>query len=227
MDSSLIIISLGGSLIVPNSNINVTFLKNFRELIIKNLNKKQFFIVAGGGDISRHYQKAASGVVKLASEDIDWLGIHATHLNAHLLRTIFRGFAHPKVITHYDEKEPIKERVTIAAGWKPGHSTDFDAVMLAKLYKADTVINLTDVDYVYDKDPHKFPDAVALKEISWKDFIRTIGSTWNPGDNLPFDPIASQAAQKIGIKVAILNGKNLQNLQNFLDNKDFKGTIIS
>jgi uridylate kinase len=42
----------------------------------------------------------------------------------------------------------------------------------------------------------------------------------------PFDPIASKLSQKFKFKVIILNGRKLKNLENYLTNKNFKGTII-
>ena len=222
------VISLGGSLIIPDGGPDTTFLKNFRETILKFVGDgHRFFIVTGGGMTTRAYQKAARKIVALPDEDVDWLGIHVTHLNGHLLRTIFRDKAHAKVLTHHNEKEDIPEPITIAAGWKPGHSTDYDAVMFAKLYGSGTVINLSNVPFVYDKDPKKFEDAKALKNVSWADFRKLVGDTWTPGDNLPFDPIASKAAQESNLKVVVMDGQNLQNFENFLDGKNFEGTTIS
>jgi uridylate kinase len=223
-----IIISLGGSLIIPNGGVDHQFLKTFREVIIKFVEKGfRFFIIAGGGKTCRNYQEAARQVVELSSEDIDWLGIHTTHLNGHLLRTIFRGYSYPKVLTHYAEKEDVSEPIVIAAGWKPGHSTDYDAVSFAKLYNCDTVLNLSDIPFVYDKDPDKFPDAKPLREISWKDFQKIVGDTWDPGLNAPFDPGASKLAAEASLKVVVMNGHNLQNFENYLEGKDFEGTVIS
>ncbi len=221
------IISLGGSLIVPNGGIDHIFLKRFKDLIISEVKKgKRFIIVAGGGAICRHYQEAAQKVGPLTREDVDWLGIHVTHLNGHLLRTIFRDYAYLKVVTHSDSVEDFKESIMVAAGWKPGHSTDYDSVLYAKLYKADTVINLSNIPYVFDSDPNKNGDAKPLKKIEWGDFRKLVGDTWDPGANHPFDPIASKEAEKLGLKVVVMDGRNLENFKNFLEEKDFEGTII-
>ncbi|MDP2671656.1 MAG: UMP kinase [bacterium] len=222
------IISLGGSLIYPKDGIDVSFLKKFKALILQFIEKgNRFIIVCGGGAICRHYQQAATEIGLLDHEDIDWLGIHSTHLNAQLIRTIFRDHAHLKLVTHYNEDEPITEPIAVGAGWKPGHSTDYDAIMLAKKYGAKTVINLSNVDQVYDKDPKAFPDAKPIGEISWQDFRKIVGSEWKPGLNAPFDPIASQQAHEAGIKVLIMNGHNLENFKAALEGKDFVGTEIS
>ena len=223
--SENIILSLGGSLIAPEE-IDVAFLRKFRHLILKHINKgKKFVIVTGGGKICRKYQNAARAVVKLEKEDVDWLGIHSTRLNAHLIRTIFRKEAHPKVIKNPIEKVDFKEKVLIASGWKPGSSTDCVAVLLAKNLGAKKIINLTNVDYVYDKDP-KIKGAKIIKEIKWKDFIKIIGTKWDPGLNAPFDPVASQEAKKDRMTVVIVNGKNIENLEKVLSGDEFDGTVI-
>jgi len=222
------IISLGGSLIYPEGGIDTKFLSEFRKLILDFVsNGKRFIIVCGGGAICRHYQNAASEISEISPDDIDWLGIHSTHLNAQLVRTIFREHAHLKIITHFTEKEEVVEPVAIAAGWRPGHSTDYDAIMLAKTYGAGTVVNLSNVEKVYDKDPKKFADAKPIAKISWGEFRKIVGETWTPGLSAPFDPIASKEAQESGIKVVIMNGKGLANFKNFLEGKEFIGTEIS
>jgi uridylate kinase len=224
--TKIYVISLGGSLVVPNE-INIKFLSLFKNIIEKKIKEnKKFIIIVGGGKTARNYQNAAKALTKVSNEDLDWLGIHATRINAHLLLTIFRKYAHFRIIKNPKEKISFKEKILIAAGWKPGFSTDYDAVLLAKTYNSNTIINLTNVDYVYDKDPNKFKDAKPFKEISWKDYLKLIEQKWIPGMSAPFDPIASKLAQKFKFKVIILNGKKLKNLENYLANKTFKGTII-
>lgn len=221
------VVSLGGSLIVPEE-IDVPFLQNFHQIILNHLSQeKSFYIIAGGGKTARKYQQAAGEITDLTREDLDWLGIHSTHLNAHLIRTIFREVAHPKIITHIRVQEPVSERVVVGAGWRPGWSTDYISVHFAKNYQVDTVVNLTNIDFVYDKDPSKFKDAKPIKEISWTDYRKIVGDTWDPGLNAPFDPIASKLAHESGIKVVVMNGQKLENFGNFLTGQSFQGTIIS
>jgi uridylate kinase len=217
-----VVISLGGSIIVPQ-DIQVSFLKEFKEFILRFLKKKYLFIVVvGGGAIARNYQKAASKVSPIVNEDKDWLGIHATRINAHLLRTIFKKQAYPVVLD--SPAKPIdggKYRLFIASGWRPGWSTDYVAVLLAKRFKAKKLINASNISQVYDKNK-KF-----IKEITWRKYRRLISSKWTPGMNVPFDPVASRAAEKFKMKVFFAEGTDLKNLENILTNKKFKGTIIS
>ena len=163
---------------------------------------------------------------ELTDEDVDWLGIHATRLNAHLLRTIFRDIPHPFIIKHYDNIRKVKEPIVVASGWKPGWSTDYDAVLLCEDYGVSEVVNLSNIDQVYDKDPKEFKDAKPIGKISWKNFRKLVGDKWTPGLNAPFDPVAAEKAQQLGVKVVVLNGNNFENIERYFRGEKFLGTVI-
>jgi len=222
-----LIFSLGGSLIVPNDVISVNFLRKFRELILKLLRKGQrIVLIIGGGGTNRKYNASAQKISKIKNLDLDWLGIATTKLNAEFIRCIFGDYAYPQVVDDPHTKMSSKYKLIVASGWKPGCSSDKDAVLWAQNLKAEAVFNLSDIDFVYDKDPDKYPNAKPLKKVSWTDFIKIVGRKWSPRKSAPFGPPASLLAQKLGLKVVILNGKNIKNLENCLNNKKFKGTII-
>jgi len=209
----MIVISLGGSIIVQDE-IQVEFLKKFKKLILRFLKKgERFVVVTGGGKTCRKYQQAAAAITDLNNEDRDWLGIEATRLNAALLKAIF--------------SKQTKSEILISSGLKPGFSTDFVAVLMAKKFKTNRVINLSNVDYVYDKNPKEFTDAKPIKEICWENYRKLIGSRWVPGMSAPFDPIASKEAQIAKIRVFIIKGTDINNFEKLLSGKDFQGTIIA
>lgn len=225
-----IIMSIGGSIIVPNGGINTDFLQRLNTFIRDQLTKnphRQFFLVAGGGATARHYRDAGKDVIgELTRDDLDWLGIHATRLNAHLLLTIFRDVAHTRIIERYEIIRKVVEPVVVAAGWKPGWSTDFCAVLLSEDYDVPTILNLSNIAQVYDHDPKTHPEAKPLAYMSWPEFRKLVPDEWTPGLNAPFDPIAAKKAEELGIKVVILSGDDLDNVEKFMDGKDFVGTVI-
>ncbi|MDP1760446.1 MAG: UMP kinase [Candidatus Woesebacteria bacterium] len=222
-----IVVSVGGSLIVPDQ-IDTDFLTRFKVLILDKVEKGlTFSIIAGGGKTARRYQDAAHAVTPLSRHDLDWIGIHATRLNAQLLRNIFVGYAHSEVIHNPTVDIHADEPVIIAAGWQPGCSTDYDAVLMAKNLGAMRLVNLSNIDYVYGKDPKKYPDAKKIEKISWPEFRGIIPDHWDPGLSSPFDPIAAKEAESLGLEVAIINGAKLEEFSNYLDGKPFIGTIIS
>jgi uridylate kinase len=227
MEKETIIISLGGSLIIPN-DIDIDFLKDFKELIVSQIKiGKKFVIVTGGGKICRKYQEVAKEISNPSSDDLDWIGIASLRLNAQLLRVIFRDYTHPKIIKdpslHIDLDVPL----LVGSANEPGHSTDWDAVILAKNVNAKKVINLSNTDYVYDSDPSVNKNAKKIEKISWEEYRKLIPEEWNPGLSSPFDPIASKMAEEEGMEVVIMNGKPIDNLANYLNEEKFMGTIIS
>ncbi len=227
MTKQTCIISLGGSLIAPLSGIDWRFLKKFRVLILSQIKLgNKFYIIAGGGATARNYIQAANKVVELTRDDLDWLGIHSTRLNAHLLRTVFRNEAHPEIITNPTRKIQSKKKIIIASGYRPGNSTDYVATLIAEGYDAKKIINLSNINYVCDKDPRKFKEAKKQPRMDWPAFRKLAGDKWDPGLNAPFDPIASKKSQELKLEVAIMNGKKLKNLENYLAGKKFIGTVI-
>jgi len=224
MTKETIIISLGGSLVAPNE-IDIGFLKSFGHCLQKYLNERRFFVYVGGGKPARLYQKA---LLEFGADDSDrdWIGINVSRLNAEVVKQLFVKDSYSKVITDPSKRITTRKDILVAAGWKPGWSTDYCSVIMAKNSGLKTIINLTNIDYVYDKDPRKFPGAKQIEKISWKDFRKIVGDKWTPGLSMPFDPRASKIAEILKIKVVIINGKNLERLEDFLNNKPFIGTII-
>ncbi len=227
MQKETIILSVGGSLIVPDT-IDVDFLSHFKKFILTNVDfGRRFVIITGGGKTARHYQRAAKAVSpSLTSHDVDWIGIHSTRLNGELMKAVFDGDVHPRVIANPHEPIDFKENVLIAAGYEPGCSTDYDAVLLAKALGIKTMVNLSNIDFVYTKDPKTNPDARKIESTTWKEFRKIIPDHWDPGLNSPFDPIAARECDALGMEVVVMNGKKLDQLQNFLDKKPFEGTVI-
>ncbi len=212
MPNNKYIISLGGSLIVPDE-IDVGFLAELKKLLTSRAKLGDTFVLAsGGGRTARKYAVAAKALGNLNRSDLDWLGIYSIRLNSLLLASVFKKLKNVKVMDMVEAR--------------PGWSSDYDAVLFAKRYKAKYIINLTNIEYVYDKDPKKYKDAKPINSISWKDFRKITGNKWHPGLHLPFDPVASKFAEKLGLQVIVMSGKSLSNLRNFLSGKPYKGTVI-
>jgi uridylate kinase len=228
--SKIQVISLGGSIIAPDS-VDTGFLKGFTACIREYLNTysdAQLVLVTGGGAPARTYQQAYREIVPSAEGDEqDWIGIAATRLNARLLKAIFHDFCTQDVVTNPYDVKTVEERVLIAAGWKPGFSTDFDAVVLAERLGAPVVINLSNIAKVYSDDPKTNPDAKPIDSISWEEFQSIVGEEWVPGKNAPFDPVATKRAKELDLTVIVAAGKNLDNFRAILFGEtQFEGTVI-
>lgn len=223
-----IVIALGGSIVVPDK-IDTNFLKKFYLLIKSHINQgRKFIIVVGGGKICREYNKAADQITKPSDEDKDWLGIHCTHLNACLVKTLFRKEAHPDIVkAHFQVKKFGKYSVIISAGWEPGCSSDFDTCQLAVDFNIGHVLILGKPDYVYTDDFVRNPAAKPIEKMSWDEYFKLIPKNWTPGLSSPVDPVAARLAKKENLEVIVAGGKDLNNLKKILQGKKFKGTIIS
>ncbi len=223
------VLSVGGSIVAPD-NPDAEFLTAFAALVrawLAEDNARKLILVVGGGGPARSYQGAYRNIVgEAADEQADWIGIMATRLNAQLLKAIFADICPSDVVYDPTKVDVFTGRVLVAAGWKPGFSTDNDAVLLAERFSAKTVINLSNIAKVYTDDPRKNPEAKPIDEIGWKEFRAIVGDEWVPGKNVPFDPVASMHAQKAGLTVICAAGRDIDNLRAILDGKPFTGTTI-
>jgi uridylate kinase len=210
--------------------VDTAFLTSFVRLVQQHLEEdaaRRLIIVCGGGSLARDYQAALRAVAADArDEDLDWVGIAATRVNGELMRRVFRRFCVEDLVTDPMAVAVFAGRVLVAAGWKPGFSTDNDAVVLAQRFSAATVINLSNVAKVYTGDPKKDPSARALDAVSWKEMLAIVGGAWTPGKNTPFDPTAARAAAAAHIRVVFADGRDLENLARVLAGKSFVGTTI-
>ncbi len=224
--AKLFVVALGGSIICPQQ-VDWEFLKRFKRFVERWCRAgARFVIVAGGGRVSRIYQHAAGRVVRVANDDKDWIGIHATRLNAHLLRTVLRAHADPVVIDRRHRLRRLSFPITIASGWRPGWSTDYVAVQLAADFRAREVIIAGKPDYVYDKDCHLHGDARPFPRLRWREYRALIPPRWIPGSHVPVDPIASRLAERERVRVAVICGRDLRNFSRLLRGQKFRGTII-
>lgn len=220
-----LVISLGGSVIVPK-DVAVGFLQRFRSLVLRVSKQRTVIIVTGGGGVNRHYVSAATKLARVPAADLDWIGIAATRLNAELVRSLFGAAAFERVLLRPTEKVVTRKRIFVGCGWVPGHSSDTAAVLLAKTYGAKEIVNISNIPYVFNRDPKERSDAKPFRSLTWRQYRRLIARTWSPRLSTPFDPIASKLAEKFGMTVFVVAGKSLAPFQSLLTGQSFLGTTI-
>lgn len=227
--SNIKVLDFGGSIVAPD-DVDSTFIKEFKEFLKRWLEEKEdnkAIIVIGGGAPARKYQKAYKEIVtKHQNNEADWIGIMATRINAQLIKAVFSEYCPDPVVTDPTAPRSFNGKVMVAAGWKPGWSTDYDAVVLAEKFGADTLYNLSNIAKVYTDDPKKNPDAKPLDYINWDDYKKMAGDEWTPGKNVPFDPVATNKAAELNLQVIAAAGKDLENLKKIFDGDEFEGTVI-
>lgn len=228
MEKRTLVISLGGSLIIPGE-VNYQFLKKFKKTILNNTKHYRFIIVCGGGNIARKYIYAlrSSGV----GEDFQsFAGISATRMNARFMSYFFRfsqeeGIPHSmKAVRKYIEKRDIV--FCGALEYQPHQTSDTTSAEIAKEFHS-SFINLTDVSGLHDKNPKEHKDAKLIPKISWKDFDRMASKIkFKPGQHFVLDQKASKIIKENKITTYIL-GKDMKQLDNLLKGRKFTGTTIS
>lgn len=225
--SETIVISLGGSIIAPDE-LDVVFLGKFRALVTRYTEQgKKFLIITGGGSTARRYISALEDNGEIDDIRKDWMGIYTTRVNANFVKIFFKDLAHKDIVRDPNVIPETSKPVLLGGGWEPGASSDNVAVIAAGTLQAAKVINLSNIKHVYDSDPRENPDAQKYEKLTWEEYRSFIPSDWKPGLSTPFDPVASAKAQELGLEVAIMDGHDLESLANYIDGKDFEGTVIS
>jgi uridylate kinase len=227
MKKRIVVLSLGGSQIIPDE-VNVKYLKEFRETILRNTKKYKFIIVCGGGSIARKYISALREVGM--NETLQsFSGISATRMNARFMSYFFRqdqerGIPHKmRELKRYVKKYDIV--FCGALEYKPNQTSDSTSAQIAKALRT-IFINLSDVQGLYTKNPKEHKDAKFISKISWKDFHKmATKDKFKPGQHFVLDQTASTIIMKEKIQTYIL-GEDMKQLDAVLHNKKFKGTII-
>lgn len=142
-------------------------------------------MVIGGGNVFRGLQGSAQGMERTTA---DYMGMLATVMNALAMQSALEALdIHTRVISaiRMDEvAEPYirrravrhleKKRVCIfAAGTgNPYFTTDTAATLRASEMACEAIFKGTKVDGVYDKDPHKYPDAKRYDSITYDEVLQ-------------------------------------------------------
>lgn len=224
----VVVISLGGSLIVPEK-MNAPFLVKFVKTLRKFYSAHKFVVVCGGGVIARRYIAALKEEGK-SKKELSQAGIMATRTNAQFIMQMFtRNEANDVLPMNMKQvRSALSKNEVVICGalrFEPNSTSDSTAAKLANYLRTD-FINLTNVLGLYDKDPKKFKDAKFIHSTSWKNLEKKAHEIkYQPGQNFIIDQKASTLIRKHKIKTFLL-GSDLKNLENVLKGKKFKGTLI-
>ena len=140
-------------------------------------------IVVGAGNIWR----GATGQVKMQRGRADHMGMLATTMNAIALSDAFIRNGMDAVVMsavemdtfadHYSTRNANKllseGKIVIFAGGtgSPYFSTDTAAALRAAEIHADALLMAKNVDYLYDSDPKKNPDAKPIYDVTYTEIL--------------------------------------------------------
>lgn len=148
---------------------NVKLLKDYAQFLVRISRVCQPIVIAGGGNIARHYitHARSSGADE---SSLDELGIEISRLNAKLLIYALKNkaYSHPPTTLQEVRHAVDDGLIVVAGGLHPGQSTNGTAALIAEKVGAEMFLNATDVDGVYDMDPNRFKRAKKFKRIDLK-----------------------------------------------------------
>jgi len=220
------VISVGGSLIVPNK-VDYDFLVKLRNTVNKLKKRNKIVIVTGGGKTARMYIEP----LKRAGFDNNvqsLLGIKTTKLNAMLVSNFLK--ANKLLPNSLKEISRLLRRnnlvVSGSIGFRPNMTSDGDAADIARFVNAEMLINMTNVDGLFTRNPKKFKSAKFIPEISFRDFLKRVNKIkFKAGQHFVLDQSGAKIIAKYKVKTIILKG--VDNLEKCINGERFRGTVIS
>ncbi|NHI84260.1 MAG: UMP kinase [Candidatus Thorarchaeota archaeon] len=207
-----VVLKLGGSLLYNGKGeINLVRIRKYSKVVTDVVgNGHELVIVVGGGKPARLFISAARDLGATETQ-CDWLGIKVARNNAELLCAALGNLAYPKVVESLDELETTiaQEKVVLMGGLNPGQSTNAVAALAAESVRAEMLLNATNVDGVYDRNP-KEAGAVKLDEVNVDQLDNILsGSGTRAGEYKLFDPVAIRVVGRSKIPTVIFNGNDL------------------
>ncbi len=225
-----ICISLGGSIVSKEKGVDVGFIERFGEMIKKDKTHK-FIIIVGGGYVNRTYLNQ----VREAVQDdtlLDAMGIYFTRINAMTVKGIFEREnmdVHSSIVRDLETLALVNKvhKIVLMGGLIPGITTDCVGIMAAEATRAGTLINMSNVDHVYDKDPRAHKDAKPFGKMSYDQLISLAAEadSRQAKANFIFDLVACKLAKRSHVKVKFVK-EDIKQLQAAINGDNFGGTVV-
>lgn len=226
MARETVVISIGGSILIPGRD-DADYIGRLASMLDRTSEEVGVAIVCGGGKIARYY--TTTGRALGGSEyDLDVMGIGATRLNARLLAIALGGKSSQDIPsdtkTAADRAKEVP--IVVMGGTEPGHTTDAVAAMLARDMGASRLVNATSVDAVYSEDPRENLDAERYTDLTIGELGNLVYKDHCAGKSSVFDPLGVEIAEREGIDIQIVDGRNLEELEKAVLGRPFSGTYV-
>ena len=226
-DMKIAVLSLGGS-VISRDKPNYSLLKKFRSVFRSNYGKYKFVVVCGGGSIARSYISSLRKDGRSIKEQ-SLAGIMATRMNARFMMQFFGKEANDYLPLDMNSVGECLEKNKVvfcgALRYASKSTSDYTSARLAKHFST-FLINVTNVDGLYDSDPRKNKNAKLIKNIDADDFKEmALKIKYRAGQHFVLDQRAYVLIAKYKIKTYII-GTKIINLDKIFKNKRFLGSSI-
>ncbi|HBB64758.1 hypothetical protein A3K02_01580 [candidate division WS6 bacterium RIFOXYD1_FULL_33_8] len=228
-----IVLKVGGSILYDHLlNINFDLFKRLKKWYweVKDV-YENIVLVTGGGGLSRNIEEKVAGEIKKE------IGIHSvamsiTQTNAVILAAYLEDkdiFIPHTLGDAYEYLHTGKGKFMVSGGLKVGWSTDMDAAVFANALEEERVYKISNVDFIYDKDPKEFFDAKPIRDMSWEEYFQMFSIVPNqqhqPNAHIPVDVQCSLFCERKGMSFHVTGGKLLYEIQDIKDILN-EGTFI-
>lgn len=225
MSKEKVVISIGGSILIPDKNDSL-YIKELAHMFSELRNRLDMVIVCGGGKVARYYTSTSADLGATTFQQ-DLLGIGATRLNAELFALALGSSTDIPLTAAEAASRSGKGDIVVMGGTDPGHTTDAVAAKVAEYMKADRVVNATSVDAVYTDDPRKNPDAEKIRSMTIEELGRIVYKEHGAGKSSVFDPLGVKIAAENKIDLVVVDGRNIKELRNAVLGLPVDGTFVN
>jgi uridylate kinase len=223
-----VVLSIGGSVLLRGEG-DREYLDALADLLVRAARERPIVVTTGGGRTAREYIRLGREL-HLTEVELDELGIDVTRLHARLLagRLGPPTPAHPPASVREAVEALRHGSPVVLGGTEPGHTTDGVAALLAVRLRAPRVVNATDVDGVYDRDPRQHPDARRIERLSWAEFRTMVqaATSGQAGQQFLFDRLGAEQLARASVPLWIVNGRDLANLEAAVLGRPFSGSRV-
>ncbi|MBN1170325.1 UMP kinase [Candidatus Micrarchaeota archaeon] len=223
----IVVLSVGGSSINGKGEPETAFLKSFAKIIKKS--RHRIGILTGGGSIARIYANAARKL-GAGEYEADAIAIASTKQNAQLMIAALAAEeidVYKKVLDSFEEVKSVQNRVVVMGGTIPGITTDTDAVLLAEALGAARLVNVSNVEGIYDSNPKTSKNAKKYSSMGYDELIAlaTSSDQRKAGTHFVFDILACKLIARSAIEAHFV-GNKIKEIENAIEGKKHKGTIV-
>ncbi|MHA1596439.1 MAG: UMP kinase [Candidatus Asgardarchaeia archaeon] len=211
MKCKTVVLKMGGSLLYDDEfKLKVRTIRGVVDSSLRFVKEgNNLGIVVGGGKLSR----LAIGEARrfgLPEAICDQIGILVSRINAKVIAHLLGDVSCKKIPENWDEVLGSLDegKVLVLGGMSPGQSTNAVAAIMAEIMGADLLVNLSDVEGIYDRDP-KDPNAKLLDKISSEDLMEMIVEKGSKAGSYElFDLVALKILMRSNIPMVFVDGRD-------------------
>jgi len=227
------IFKIGGSVIYDKTlNVNKGLLDKLRDWYFRSKpTYEKIVMVVGGGSLSRGLQEKIAGSVG-GEEYLHSIGMSVTHTNANVVKAYIEDssiFIPQRLGEAYEFLMDAERKTIISGGLKVGWSTDMDAAVFADILDESKIYKISNVDYIYDKDPKIDKSAQPIKDMTWGEYFKIFGiredSTHTPNNSIPIDVECAIFCSKKNISIWVSGGERIAE-SSTLEDVLLEGTLV-